>query len=293
MAKELEKRRLGRIGHMSTTVIYGAASLGSVTQEEADQSIQYALDAGINHYDTAASYGDSELRMGPWMPKIRNRIFLATKTGERTKEAAKREIERSLQRLQVDHVDLLQMHAVTSFEELDQVTGKGGALEAAIEAKEQGMVKHIGITGHGHIAPAVHLEGLRRYPFETVLTPLNFVLYNNPGYRKIFDELEAEVKRQDAGLMVIKGVARGEWKEGAERKYATWYEPFDQQEYIDQCVAFVLSNRTLTGLASAGDIHLLPKIVDAALRYEQMKPQAKEELMSTAGSYGSPFGAFH
>jgi len=290
MKKSLEKRRLGRIGHMSTVVIYGAASLGGVTQDEADRSIEYALSQGINHFDTAASYGDAEIRLGPWMSRIRKDIFLATKTGERSRDAAKREIERSLQRMQVDQLDLIQIHAVTSFEELDQVTAKGGALEAAIEAKEQGMVKHIGITGHGHIAPAVHLEGLRRYPFETVLTPLNFILYNNENYRRIFNELVEEVKRQDAGLMVIKAVSRGEWKEGQDKKYATWYEPFDEQEYIDKCIEFVLSNPALTGLASAGDVKLLPKIVNAALQYNQLNSVQQEELMSTAGAYGSPFG---
>lgn len=205
----MEKRRLGKIGHMSSVIIYGGASLGNVTQEEADESIQFALDAGINHFDTAASYGDSELRLGPWMCKIRNQIFLATKTGERTKDAAKRQIEMSLQRLQVEQIDLLQLHAVTSFLELDQITEQGGALEAAIEAKEQGLVKHIGITGHGHLAPAVHLEALRRYPFDTVLTPLNFILYNNEDYRNAYLQLVEEVKRQDVGLMTIKAIARG------------------------------------------------------------------------------------
>jgi len=286
----MEQRRLGRIGHMSSVVLFGAASLGNVTQDEADQSIQYALDAGINHFDTAASYGESELRMGPWMPKIRKQIFLATKTGERQREGAIREIESSLQRLQVDQLDLIQLHAVTSFAELDKLTAKGGALEAAIEAKEQGLAKHIGITGHDHIAPAVHLEALRRFPFDSVLTPLNFILYNNAEYRKNFDALAAETKRQDVGLMVIKAVARGPWT--GERKYATWYEPFDEQSYIDQCVAFVLTHPELTGLASAGDIHLLPKIVEAVKTYKPMTTVQQEELMATAGAFASPFGPF-
>ncbi len=292
MENGLEKRRLGRIGHMSTVVIYGAASLSDVTQDVADESIQYALDAGINHFDTAASYGDAELRMGPWMPKIRDRIFLATKTGERTRDAAWREIERSLRRLQVEQLDLLQMHAVTSFEELDKVTGKGGSLEAAIEAKEQGLVKHIGITGHGHDAPAVHLEGLRRYPFETVLTPLNFILYSNEQYRNSFHALVEETKRQDVGLMVIKAVARGPWKDENDKKYSTWYEPFDEQSYIDQCVSFVLSHSAVTGLASAGDVRLLPKIVEAAKQYKPLDQARQEQLLATAGAYASPFGPF-
>ncbi|WP_229776398.1 aldo/keto reductase [Alicyclobacillus cellulosilyticus] len=288
----VETRRLGRIGHMSSVIIFGAASLSDVSQEEADASIQFALDSGINHFDTAASYGESELRLGPWMPKIRNKIFLATKTGERTRDEAMRSIERSLKRLQVDSVDLMQLHAVTSFEELDQCTRKGGALEAAIAAKEQGMVKHIGITGHGHLAPKVHLEALRRYPFETVLTPYNFILYNNPEYRQAFDALVEEVKRQDVGLMTIKAIARGPWPSEDAKKYATWYEPFDDQEHIDRCVSFVLSRPEITGLASAGDVRLLPKIVEAYKRYRKLSGEEQEALMATAGSYASPFGPF-
>ncbi len=286
----MEKRRLGRIGHMSSVIIFGAASLGEVTQEEADQSIQLALDAGINHFDTAASYGDAELRMGPWMPKIRNRIFLATKTGDRDRDGALRSIERSLRRLQVDHVDLIQLHAVTNFEELDQCTRTGGALEALLEAKEQGLVKHVGITGHSHLAPAVHLEALHRFPFETVLTPLNFILYNNREYRQSFDALAAEMRRLDAGLMTIKTVARGPWPSEDAQRYATWYEPFDEQSYIDQCVSFVLSQESVTGLASAGDVRLLPKIVDAIARYEKMDDVQQEKLMAKAGAFASPFG---
>ena len=288
----MEKRRLGRIGHMSSVIIFGAASLSDVTQDEADESIQFALDSGINHFDVAASYGDAELRMGPWMPKIRNQIFLATKTGDRDRDSAKRSIERSLERLQVDNVDLIQLHAVTSFEELDLCTQKGGALEAAIEAKEEGLVKHIGITGHGHLAPSVHLEALHRFPFESVLTPMNFILYNNAEYRDRFDKLVAEVKKQDVGLMTIKAVARGEWQSAEAKRYATWYEPFDEQEFIDKCVAFVLSHEEITGMPSAGDVHLLPKIVEACSRYRKLNETEQVELMATAGNFASPFGAF-
>lgn len=288
----MEKRRLGRIGHMSSVIIFGAASLSDVSQDEADKSIQFALDAGINQFDTAASYGDAELRMGPWMAQIRDKIFLTTKTGDRDRDGAKRSIERSLQRLQVDNVDLIQLHAVTSFEELDKCTAPGGALEALIEAKEQGMVKHIGITGHGHMAPTVHLEALRRYPFETVLTPLNFILYNNAAYRQSFDALAAEIKKQDAGLMTIKAVARGEWPSENAKRYATWYEPFDEQAYVDKCVSFVLSQDVVTGMPSAGDVRLLPKIVEACAKYEKMDVAAQDALMATADQFASPFGAF-
>ena len=289
----MEKRRLGRIGHMSSVVMFGAASLGGVTQEEADASIAYAIENGINHFDTAASYGHAEERMGPNMAAIRNKIFLATKTGEREKDAAKREIHRSLERLRVDHVDLLQLHAVGDLTELDKATGKGGSLEAAIEAKEEGLIKEIGITGHGHLAPATHLEALRRFSFATVLTPLNFILYANPQYRKDFDALVAEVQRQDVGLMVIKAVAKGPWPEAEGAKpYATWYEPFDQQAEIDRGVSFVLSNKAITAFASAGDVHLFPKIVEAAKRYQTLGTPELESVMATAGAFASPFGSF-
>ena len=180
----MEKRRLGRSGHMSSVLIYGGAALSDTDQETADESIALALDAGINHFDVAASYGDAELRYGPWMKDIRDRIFLSTKTEERTKQGAAAEIRSSLERLQVDNVDLLQLHAVNNMAELDKATAPGGALEAAVEAMDQGLVKAVGITGHSHAAPATHREALRRYPFETVLTPLNYLLYSNDNYRK-------------------------------------------------------------------------------------------------------------
>lgn len=258
----MEKRRLGRNGHMSSVLIYGGAALSEVDQETADESIALALDAGINHFDVAASYGDAELRYGPWMKDIRDRIFLSTKTEERTRQGAEREIHSSLERLQVSNVDLLQLHAVNNISELDMATAPGGALEAAIEAKEQGLVKAVGITGHSHAAPAAHREALRRYPFETVLTPLNYLLYSNDDYRRDYEGLVEEVQSQDTGLMVIKAIARNLWREG-EQRYATWYEPFEQQEHIDAAIDFVLSRPEIVGLCVAGDVRLLPKTIAA------------------------------
>ena len=193
--------------------------------------MQQALDAGVDHFDTAADYGDSELQYGRWMPEIRDRIFLSTKTGLREKDAAKRQIEDSLERLRVDNVDLLQLHSVGDLEDLDRATGPDGSLEAAIEAKEEGLVGAIGITGHGDGAPATHLEALRRYPFETVLTPWNYILSTDEGYRADYEALVEEVRRQDAGLMIIKTISRRNWPEGdadRDQRYTTWYEPFDQ-----------------------------------------------------------------
>ncbi|MEC0231885.1 aldo/keto reductase [Paenibacillus alba] len=285
------KRTIGRLGHESSVVMFGAASLGNVTQEEADASISYALQQGINHFDTAASYGDAELRMGPLISQVRGDIFLATKTGQRSKREAKEEIYRSLERMRVDSVDLLQLHAVGSMEELDRCTAKGGALEAALEAKDEGIVKEIGITGHGHDAPIVHLEALRRFPFATVLLPLNYYMYSLPVYREAFDALLEEASKQSTAVRVIKAIAKAPWEEGVKRPYATWYEPFDQQQIIDACVHFVLSFPGVCGFASAGDIHLFPKIVDAVQRYGSMNDEEATQILSKISGYTTVFGA--
>lgn len=285
----VEKRRLGRLGHMSSVCIFGGAALAEIGQEEADGSIAFALENGINHFDTAASYGDSELRLGPWMGDIRSRIFLSTKTEERSADGARREMERSLTRLQVESVDLLQLHAIGDLEQLDLATGPGGALEAALRAREEGLTRAIGITGHGHGAPATHLEALRRYAFDTVLTPLNYLLYGNADYRRDYLALVSEVERQDAGLMVIKPVSRNLWREGEEPRYATWYMPFDEQPLVDAAVAFVLARREVTGFPTAGDVRLLPGIVEAARRAHDISQETISSVLSDVPDYATPF----
>lgn len=281
----METRRLGRLGHQSSVLIYGAAALAEVGQDVADRSVQEALDAGINHFDVAASYGDAELRLGPWMPRIREQIFLATKTGERGAEGAWREINQSLERLQTDRVDLLQLHAVTDLAELDAATGKGGALESALRAVDEGMVGAVGITGHGHDAPATHLEALRRHPFATVLTPINLVLSRDPDYRAAYDALVEEVQRQDAGLMIIKTVSRQNWK--GEHRFATWYEPFDDQRTITAAVSWALSLPVVTGLATPGDVGLLGMVVEA--ERSRMDPDEAAQVLGAEPVFSSPF----
>jgi len=285
------KRKMGKIGFDSSVLLFGGAKLGNVTQDEADRAIEYALEHGVNHIDTAASYGDSELRLGKRMPEIRDRVFLATKTTQRGKREAKEEILRSLERLRTDRLDLIQLHAVGTFEELERCLAEGGALEAAVEAKEEGIVRHIGITGHGHLAPAVHLEALRRYAFDTVLTPFNYYLYSLPEYKIAFDALVEETKRQNAALRVIKAVAKGPWAIGAKRRFATWYEPFDSQAAIDACVHFVLSHDGVNAFASAGDIHLFPKIVAAVEKFGSMSDEEANAILAQIPDYASPFGA--
>lgn len=284
----MEQRRLGRLEHRSTVLIYGAAALADVDQDTADRSVQQALDAGINHFDVAAGYGDAELRLGPWMPRIRERIFLATKTGERARDAAWAEVNASLERLQTDRVDLLQLHAVCDLDELDAVTRPGGALEAAVRAQEEGLVGAVGITGHGAAAAATHLEALRRFPFATVLTPLNPRLWQDPDFRTAYDALVTEVARQDAGLMTIKTVSRRNWPDGPEgAPYTTWYEPYDDAEHIRAAVSWVLAHEEVTGLATAGDVRLLGMIV--AAERDRMPVEEAEALLAGDPAYASPF----
>jgi hypothetical protein len=274
---------------MSSVLIYGGAALADVSQEVADRSIELALQAGINHFDTAAGYGDSELRLGAWMPRIRPGIFLATKTGDRTAGGAYDSIRRSLQRLQVDRVDLLQLHSVGDLEDLDRATGTGGALEGALRAKEEGLVGGIGITGHGMRAPATHLEALRRFPFDTVLTPFNYRLSLDPSYLRDFEALIVGIAAQDAGLMLIKAVARNLWRVGERPRYTTWYEPLDEQWTVNAAVAFALFRQEVTGICTAGDVSLLPMLIEAERRAGAVSADAAASELARVPDLEPPF----
>jgi aryl-alcohol dehydrogenase-like predicted oxidoreductase len=284
----MEKRRLGRLGHHSSVLIFGAAALSDVGQDVADRSVQEALDGGINHFDVAADYGDAELRLGPWMADIRDRIFLATKTGQRDRDAAWAQINASLERLQTDRVDLLQLHAVGDLDDLDRATASEGALGAAVRAQEEGLVGAVGITGHGHLAPSTHLEALLRFPFATVLTPLNPVLWRDDQYRLDYSSLVAEVQRQDAGLMTIKAVSRRNWPvEGDGQRYTTWYEPYDDQPRITAAVSWVLAHEEVTGIATAGDVRLLGNLLTA--ERDRIPAEDAERRLLADADYSSPF----
>ena len=286
----MEHRRLGRLGRENSVLIFGGAALSEVSEEEADRAISLALEAGVDHFDTAADYGDSELHYGRWMPEIRDRIFLSTKTGRRDKDAARREIEASLERLRVDRVDLIQLHAVNDLEDLDRATGSGGSLEAAIQTRDEGLVGAVGITGHGHEAPATHREALRRYPFDTVLTPWNYILSADEDYRRDFEALVEEVKRQDAGLMTIKTISRRNWSEGNPlegQRRATWYEPFEEQEYVSAAVSFVLARQEITGIPIVGDVGLIEPMIEAEKR--RIPPEEAKAVLSRVPDYSSPF----
>jgi aryl-alcohol dehydrogenase-like predicted oxidoreductase len=262
----VERRRLGRLEHRSSVLIYGGAALSDIPQDVADASIAEAVDAGINHFDTAADYGDSELRLAAWMPRIREEIFLATKTGDRTAAGAYESVRRSLDRLGVERVDLIQLHAVGSLEDLDAATGSDGALEGLLRARDEGLVGAIGITGHGMLAPATHLEALRRFDFDTVLTPYNYRLSLESGYRRDFDALLEAVQAADAALLLIKALARNLWKTGEEPSRTTWYEPLEEAAAVDAAVAFALAIDGAAGIATPGDVGLLGKVLRAERR---------------------------
>lgn len=269
----------GRTGHMSTRVIFGAAALWRVSQAEADRALELLLAHGINHIDTAASYGDSELRIGPWMKQHRHHFFLATKTLERTRAGAREELHRSLERLQVDHVDLLQLHYLVDPAEWEVALGPGGALEAALEAREQGLTRFIGVTGHDLVAPAMHLRSLQRFDFDSVLLPYNYPLMQNPSYAADCEALLALCRERGTAVQTIKGLARGPWGDKP-HTHTTWYEPLTEQADIDRAVHWVLGRPGLF-LNSAGDLGLLPKILDAAERFE-IAPAGEEMAQMVA-----------
>ena len=261
----IEQRPFGRTGHMSTCTLFGAAALGRVTQAEADHTMELLLAAGVNHIDTANSYGESEQRLGPWTGRYRDRFFLATKTEERTYAKAKEHLHRSLDLLRTDHLDLWQMHCLVQPDQWEQAMGPGGALEAFIEAKEQGLTRHIGVTGHYTVAGWMHKRSLERYDFDSVLLPYNYAMMQNPTYRHDFEELLALATARNIAVQTIKSCTRGPWA-GEERSAATRYEPFTEQDDIDAAVHWVL-RRPGIFLNTPGDIHLLPKVLDAASRF--------------------------
>ena len=268
----IEKRPFGRTGHMSTVTLFGAAALGRVSQADADRTLDVLLAYGVNHIDTAASYGDAEERIGPWMAKHRKDFYLATKTGERTYEKAKEEIHRSLERMRVDNVDLLQLHNLGHPDEWDTAMGPGGALEAAVEAREQGLVKDIGVTGHGLYIAAMHLRSLKAFDFASVLLPYNYVMQRESKYMNDFEKLVKLCEERNVAVQTIKSLMRGPWGT-ADRNYSVWYQPLTEQADIDRAVHWVIG-RPNVFLNTTGDITILPKLLDAASRYQARTPDA-------------------
>ena len=282
MGGMIQQQPFGPTGHDSTRVIFGAAAIGNVSQQEADQTIELIREHGINHIDTAASYGDAELRLGPWIEANREEVFLATKTGERTRALAFEEIERSLERLRTDHVDLIQLHNLVDPDEWETAFGGGGAIEALIEAQAEGLVRYIGVTGHGVTVARQHLRSLEQYPFDSVLLPYNYPMSLNAAYMAEFSELAAVCAERGVALQTIKAITRGPW--GDHQPTAnTWYEPLTEQGAIDTAVAWVLGREGVF-LNSVGDIHLLPQVIDAAERFtSRPNDEQMRELQAAFG----------
>ncbi|GHO42353.1 aldo/keto reductase [Ktedonospora formicarum] len=274
----------GRTGHESTRTIFGAASLGSVTQDEADQTLETLLRYGVNHIDVAASYGDAELRLAPWLKQHRSRFFLATKTGERTAQKAREELHRSLERMEVSYVDLWQLHNLADPIEWDIALSPGGVIEAAIEAKREGLIRAIGVTGHGLQIAATHRRSLERFDFDSVLLPYNFVTMQSSYYAENFQALLATCQQRQVAVQTIKSIAYRPYME-REHTHNTWYAPLTEQEDIDRAVHWALSQPGIF-LNTVGDITLLPRVLDAASRFETASKPADEAMQSMVSRLG-------
>jgi aryl-alcohol dehydrogenase-like predicted oxidoreductase len=262
----ITKQPFGRTGHLSTQVIFGGAALWVATQDQANRTLDLILEYGINHIDTAPSYGDSELRIGPWLEPHRKQFFLATKTLERTYQGARDELQRSLERLHTDQIDLLQLHYLVNPEEWQVALGPGGALEALIEAREQGLIRFIGVTGHDVVVTERHLRALERFDFDSVLLPYSYVLMQNPTYAAGFEALWAVCQARNVAVQTIKSVTRGPWGDKP-KTHQPWYQPLEDQAAIDHAVHWVLSRPGIF-LNTVGDMDILPKVLDAASRFK-------------------------
>ena len=275
----IKKQPLGRTGHMSTRTLFGAAALSQVTQAEADCTLEVLLEYSVNHIDTAASYGEAELRIGPWMERYRQRFFLATKTEQRTYQGAWDELRRSLERLRVDYVDLWQMHVLVDPEDWETAMGPGGALEAFIDAREQGLVRFLGVTGHGLTVAAMHKRSLERFDFDSVLLPYNYLLMQNPQYGADFEALIAICQERNVAVQTIKSIVRRPWGDKPQTRN-TWYESLEGQADVDRAVHWVLGRPGIF-LNTVGNIHLLPKVLGAASRFQSAPPEEAMEEMVT------------
>jgi len=261
----IEKLSFGRSGHMSTRAVFGAASLSSVTQEEADRTLEVLLQYGVNHIDVASSYGDAEVRIKPWLAKYRSQFYVATKTDQRTAQAAKEELHRSLERMDIDYVDLWQLHDLVDPIEWDVALSPGGVIDAAVEARQQGLIRAIGVTGHGLQIAATHRRSLERFDFDTVLLPYNYITMQIPYYAENFNALAATCQQRNVAVQTIKSLAYRPWM-GRKHTRTTWYEPLEDQQDIDVAVWWVLKRPGIF-LMTTGDINLLPKVLDAASRF--------------------------
>jgi aryl-alcohol dehydrogenase-like predicted oxidoreductase len=266
----------GRTGHDSTRVIFGGAALGAVSHEESERALELLLEYGVNHLDTAPSYGDSELRIASWLKRHPGRFFLATKIDTRDYRSAKEQLHRSLERLGVDVIDLIQLHNLVDVIDWEFALAADGALEAAVEARDEGIVRFIGVTGHGRSVAHMHRRSMERFPFDSVLLPYNATQMRVPRYAEEFDALEAICRERGVAVQTIKGIARALW-EGRRRTAATWYEPLTDPEDIERAVRWVLGRAGLF-LNTAADVTLLPHVLAAADRLQPQAPPAAGEM---------------
>ena len=281
----IERVPFGRTGHDSSRVIFGAAALASVSKTESDRALGLLLEHGVNHLDVAAGYGDAELRIAPWLSRHPGEFFLATKTDQRSYRGAREQIRRSLDRLGVDSVDLIQLHNLVDVIEWDQALSAGGALEAALEAREEGLVRFIGVTGHGLSVPEMHRRSLERFDFDSVLAPYNFVQMQDLRYAETFEALAGVCAERGVALQTIKCLARRRW-DGRPHTAATWYEPLRDQPDVDVAVHWVLG-RPEAFVLTTGDVDILPRLLDAAERFER-RPSGEEMAALAARAEAEP-----
>lgn len=278
----MEKRTLGRTGHKSTLIALGGASVRQTTRKESDEFIKYALDRGVNHIDVAPTYGGgtSESILGKWVKEHRKNLFIACKTQKRTKKEAAEELSISLKNLQTDYFDLYQLHSLDDPEELSVALGEDGAMNAILEAKEQDLVKYIGITSHN---PVNIMKALKSFDFDTVLLPVNYVLHAHLKPQNDYEPVLSLTKKRNLGVIAMKVAAKGPWPTD-ERPYETWYQPFDTQQEIDESLRFTLS-KYVTTAASSSDIRIAKLMIDAAERYTPIEDEEQQELLHKASDY--------
>ena len=284
----METRRLGKTGHTSSVVTFGTYAIGHVCQGEADRAIEYALGRGVNHVDVAPSYGEAELRLGDYLNRHpQPGVFIGCKTQERSREGAREELLRTLDRLGLERFDLYQLHAVCDAGDLEDCFAPGGSMEAILVARDEGLVTHVGITGHGLTAPATHAAALARFPFSTVMVACNPFLHAMPKFRRDWEALLARCQADDVGIHVLKATAKAPWGDRSPT-HNTWYEPLTEQADIDRAVAWALA-QPVTTLCSAGDLTVLPRILDAAERYREVRQAELDALPAAIPGYDNIF----
>ena len=262
MTQAIERIPFGTTGHQSSRAIFGAAALGAMKQDRADRTLELIQQWGLNHIDVAASYGDAELRLAPWLKHYQDSVFLASKTGHRTYEKAKKQIHASLERMQVDQIDLIQMHNLTQADQWETAMGSGGAMEALLEAKEQGLVRFLGVTGHGTYAPAMHMQSLEAYPFDSILVPYNYAMMQQPQYADDFNALYNMCQNRGVAMQTIKSIAARRWQDDDEEKRFSWYRPITDADAMKRAIDFVLRRENLF-VNTSSDATLLERSLDA------------------------------